>query len=345
MESLKERLSVNELKYARKQAIRLYNGKTKMTQRAIAQAVGVTPTTMGKWLKKYNAGGEGLLRVNKRGPKVSHRKGLTQEQEQKVRHYLVDKMPEQLKFPFSLWTLQAVCALVEQEFKIKLAKSTICRYMKKWNFTPQKPILRAYNRNDSAVANWLADEYPTIKKRAQKENAEILWADETGIKNDEHKSRCYAPEGQTPIAKINPIIEKINMVSAISNQGKLHFMFYSENMTVAVFKDFLRRLINDSQKKIFLIVDNMRVHHAKMLKGFLRRHGKKIQLFFLPSYSPDLNPDEFVNRDLKSNLSNKPLGRAKGQLAKNALEHMERIAKDEEHVKKLFHAESVKYAM
>jgi transposase len=345
MKSQKERLSVDELKYARKQAIRLHNGKIKMTHRAIAQAVGVTPTTIGKWLNRYNAGGESLLRVNKRGPKVSHRKGLTQEQEQKVRRLLIDKMPEQLKFPFSLWTLQAVCALVEQEFQITLTKSTICRYLKKWKFTPQKPVLRAYNRNDAAVSKWLNDEYPAIKKQAQEENAEILWGDETGIRNDEHKSRCYAPEGQTPVAKVNPVIEKINMVSAISNQGKLHFMFYRENMTVAVFKDFLRRLIQDSRRKIFLIVDNMRVHHAKMLKGFLRRHGKEIRMFFLPSYSPDLNPDEFVNRDLKSNLSNKPFGRAKGQIAKNALEHMEKIAKDEERVKRLFHAESVKYAM
>ncbi len=340
----KNRPTVEELKHLRKLVIKQYTQSPKITQRQIAKSLGLTPTTVSKWIKQYKESGNIELKLNKRGPKISHRKGLSAEQEKMIRKLIVEKMPDQLKFPFALWSLQAIQSLISEQFKITLSRSTICRYLKKWNFTPQKPIKRAYQRNDIAVQNWLENDFPAIKKQAKAEGAEIFWGDETGIKNNESKGTSYSPKGQTPIQKVNAVYEKINMISAISNQGKMHFMFYNENMNVKLLVEFMKRLIRSSERKVYLILDNLRTHHSKYVQKFLRRTKKFIEVFYLPSYSPDLNPDELVNQDLKANLNNKPFGRAKGKLAQNAKEHMEKISVAPSHIKQLFKAESVKYA-
>ena len=221
---------------------------------------------------------------------------------------------------------------------------TVGEYLKRWGFTPQKPIKRAYQRNDVAVQNWLENKFPDIKKQAKTEDADIFWGDETGIRNDESKGRSYSPKGKTPVQKVNPVPEKINMISAISNQGKVHFMFYKDTMTVQKLIEFMERIISCNERKVFLILDNLRVHHSKLLDDFLREHATFIKVFHLPSYSPDLNPDEYLNRDLKSNLNNKPLGRAKGKIEEHAKAYMDDVSRNPGHIAKLFHAESVLYA-
>ena len=134
------------------------------------------------------------------------------------------------------------------------------------------------------------------------------------------------------------------MISAISNQGKVHFMFYKDTMTVQKLIEFMERIISCNERKVFLILDNLRVHQSKLLDDFLREHAAFIKVFHLPSYSPDLNPDEYLNRDLNSNLNNKPLGRAKGKIEEHAKAYMDDVYHDPGHIAKLFHAESVLYA-
>lgn len=171
----------------------------------------------------------------------------------------------------------------------------------------------------------------------------MFWGDETGIRNDEAKSRSYAPKVKTPVQKANPVREKINMISAITNQGKVHFMFYKETMTAQLLIEFMERLIRYCGRKV-LIMDKLRFHHGKALEDFLSENAAFIRVFFLPSYSPGLNSDEYLNRDLKSNLNNKPLVQANGKLEEHAKEHMGMLSPQTEKIKKLFDAETMKYA-
>ena len=256
----------------------------------------------------------------------------------------MDHCPDQLKLPFALWTRQAVRLHLKASFGLELPIRTVWEYLKRWGFTPQKPVKRAYPRSDAAVQDWLANKFPVIKKQAKAEDADIFRGDEAGIRNDESKGRSYAPKGSTPVQKVNPVPEKINMISAISNQGKVHFMFYKETMSAQKLIEFMERIIRSNERKVFLILDNLRVHHSKALNDFLVEQAAFIKLFFLPSYSPDLNPDEYLNRDLKANLNNKPLGRATGKIEAHAKDHMESVTHDSERVIRLFHAETVKYA-
>jgi transposase len=328
----------------RKQAVRLYRSGKCRGYAEIGSIVGAHPITVGKWIRGYLKGGLRALTVGRRGRPVGLGRRLLPHEETQIRRDLVDKCPDQLKLPFALWTRQAVKLHIKVCFGLDVPIRTVGDYLKRWGFTPQKPIKKAYQRNEEHVQRWLTEEFPKIKQQAKAEGADIFWGDETGIRNDEVKGRSYAPKGKTPVQKVNPVREKINMISAITNQGKIHFMFYRETMTAQLLIEFLERLIRHHERKVFLILDNLRVHHSKTLNAFLSENAAFIRIFFLPSYSPDLNPDEYLNRDLKSNLNNKPLGRARGKLEEHAKEHMEMVAQQAERIKKLFNAETVKYA-
>ncbi len=332
------------LEERRKQAIRLYQSGKFKTYAEIGKMVGAHRNTVSRWIRNWQKGGSRTLKVKRSGRPVGFGRRLLPHEEKQIQKDLIDKCPDQLKLPFALWTRQAVCLHIQVQFGVEIPLRTVGDYLKRWGFTPQKPIKKAYQCNEEHVQRWLQEEYPQIRTQAKSEDADIFWGDETGIRNDESKGRSYAPKGQTPVQRVNPVREKINMISAISNQGKAHFMFYKDTMTAQLLIEFMERLIRGNDRKVYLILDNLRVHHCKLLDGFLSENIAFIKVFFLPSYSPDLNPDEYLNRDLKSNLNNKPLGQVKGKLEKHAKEHMEMISQHPERVKKLFEAETVKYA-
>ena len=235
---------------------------------------------------------------------------------------IVDKMPDQHKLSFALWTRKAVQELIEREFGLKLGINTVGDYLRSWGFTPQKPKKLAYEQCPKKVQKWLDEEYPVIKKKAKEENAEIHWGDETGVKNNCNHGRSYAPKGKTPVKKKMGKRLSLNMISSITNQGKVEFMIYSDSMDADKFITFIRQLIKSSSKKVYLIVDNLRVHHAKIVKAWLEEHKDEVEVFYLPSYSPEMNPDEYLNCDLKQGLSNKRMPKTKEDLTQNVNEHM-----------------------
>ena len=257
---------------------------------------------------------------------------------------IVDKMPDQLKLDYALWTRKAVKELVEREFGVVLAINTMGDYLRKWGFTPQKPKKMAYEQCPKKVQKWLDEEYPAIQKRAKEENAEIHWGDETGIRNNCQHGRSYAPKGKTPIKKSMSKRFSTNMISTVTNQGKVQFMIYSENMNSDKFIEFLRQLIKNNEQKIFLILDNLRVHHSYIVKDWVKENQEKIELFFLPAYSPEKNPDEYLNCDLKQGLSSKPAPKNQEKLKENLENHMVMLVQNPERVKKYFNHKDIQYA-
>lgn len=332
------------LEERRKSVIRLYRSGKYKTYKEIAEVAGVHRNTASIWIRNWENDGNRTLKAQKRGRPVGYCRRLLPHEEAKIRKDIVDHCPDQLKLPFALWIRQAIRLHIKVSFDVELPIRTVGEYLKRWGFTPQKPIKRAYQRNNAVVQDWLENKFPAIKKQAKAENADIFWGDETGIRNDESKGRSYAPCGQTPVQRVNPVPEKINMISAITNQGKIHFMFYRETMSAQKLIEFMGRIIRSNERKVFLILDNLRVHHSKALDDFLTENATFIKLYYLSSYSPDLNPDEYLNRDLKSNLNNRPLGRAKGKIEAYAMDHMNNLSRDTDRVARLFQADSVRYA-
>ena len=235
--------------------------------------------------------------------------------------------------------------MIKQSFSLDMPARTVRLYLNRWGFTPQRPVKRAYEQQPKQVKQWLDESYPLLKARAEEQNAQIHWGDETGLSSLEHYPRGYAPKGKTPVLTLSQSQrERVNMISSITNQGKVRFMIYDEMFTAQVFIRFMRRLIKGSTKKIFLVLDNLRVHHAKMVKEWLKDKKDKIELFFLPSYSPELNPDEYLNCDLKTRISTDKPTRKKGDMKIKLRKHMRSIQAQPERVKSYFKHKKIIYA-
>jgi len=318
--------------------------KKGIKQKEISILLGLRTNTISDWIKLYkNHGKEGLKEV-KRGRKKGYGKLLNPAQELEVQKMIIDTMPEQLKLPYALWTRKAIKDLIIRTYKIDIAIRTMGDYLRSWGFTPQKPKKKAYEQNSKAVNKWLQEEYPQIMLQAKKEDAEIHWADETGIRNNSQYGRSYAPKGKTPVKETLAKRLSLNMISTITNQGKVRFMTYQGTMNAQRFIVFLKRLIKGANRKLFVVLDNLRVHHSKIVKKWAEQNKDKIELFYLPSYSPELNPDEYLNNDLKSGIGLKSTPKNDKQMKKNVKSHMKYLQKNPERVARFFMHESIKYA-
>jgi len=343
MEKLDLRTASIETKESiRQRAIRLLEqGKS---QKEVASHLSVNKNSVYTWNKNYKKYGYKGLKEKPQGHKKGIGRLLSSEQEKQVQNLIIDKMPDQLKLPFALWTRRAIVELIKREFGVTIAIRTMGTYLERWGFTPQKPKKRAYEQNDKLVKKWLEEEYPQIKAQAKQENAEIHWGDETGIKNQCQYGRSYAPKGKTPTITQMGQRLSLNMISTITNQGKVRFMTYKGTMNSDMLIKFLIRLTKDKNKKIYLILDNLKVHHSKLVKQWEEKNIAKIALFFLPSYSPEINPDEYLNCDLKYGLSQKAMPKNDEQLKKNVQSHMKLLQRKPDRVIKYFKHESIKYA-
>ena len=245
------KLSTDAQQEIRYQVIRL---KKKGLQRSeISEITGIYPSTISVWWRLYKNGGKKALKIKKRGRPSGTCRTLTQEQEIEIQRAIYDKCPDQMKLPFALWTRIAVQQLIKQLWSIKMPIRTVGEYLKRWGFTPQRPLRRAYKQNPKAVKSWLDNEYPDIAKRAIKENAQIQWGDETGLCNDSYHGRSYSPRGVTPAIQIHPRCQRVNLISTVTNQGKVRFMVYDGKMNSQTLIKFMKRLIKESAKKVFLI--------------------------------------------------------------------------------------------
>lgn len=328
--------------YLRQQVIRLR--KAGNTYKQISQIVGIHPTNACKLYKAYEANGAKAIQGRKRGRKVGSCRTLSKEQEKRLQRAITDKTPDQLKFAFALWTRRAVQELIFQLFKIEMPIRTVGEYLHRWGFTPQKPLRRAYEQNPVAVKTWLDKQYPAIVQKARQHHAQIYWADETGLRSDCQHGRGYAPCGKTPVINLCAKRQSINLISAITNQGTVRFMVYQNTLNSQTLIKFLKRLIKDAKCKVFLILDNLRVHHSKPVKEWIEQHNEQIELFFLPSYSPELNPDEYLNCDLKDGVHSGAPARTQKQLKDKVVSHLRMLQKRPQRVRKYFKHQKIAYA-
>ena len=270
-----------------------------MSQVEAARVFGVTRQAVGRWVGAYHKEGADALRARRRGRPREIR--LSTDEATWVRRQIVNRTPDQLALSFFLWTRQAVRNLIAAEFGIDLSVWTVGRYLKAWEFTPQKPIRRAFEQNPVEVQRWLNETYPSIRAQAAREKAEIYWGDETGMRSDHAAGRSYGRRGRTPVIRSSGKRFGCNMISAITNRGKLYFMVFGQDFRAPVFTKFLERLVRQIPRRIFLILDGHPVHRSRVAKAWLASNERRLRVFFLPGYSPELNPDELLNQDLKTN--------------------------------------------
>jgi transposase len=315
-----------------------------MKQCDVAKAFGVSAYIVSQWMKAYRQAGEQALNARKKGPAKGTGCCLTAAQAATVRKLIVDKCPEQLKLPFYLWTREAVQELIWRKCSVRVAIRTVGNYLRDWGFTVQKPVRRAYEQNAVAVQRWLDEEYPAIQQRAKAEKALIYWGDEMGLRSDDQVGRSYGLRGQTPVIPGTGQRFGCNMISAVTNQGHLCFQVFDGTFTVKVFLGFMRRLVKQAKRKVFLIIDGHPVHRAKLVQAWREQHTTEVEIIYLPGYSPELNPDEMLNQDVKATALRKRRPKNIRQLKADVRSYLFSTQKRPDVVRSYFEERHVQYA-
>lgn len=311
----------------------------------ICETTGLADKTVRMAFHAYDAGGIDAIKPKKRGRRAGEKRTLSVEQEQEIIAMLVDHDPAQFKLKGCMWTRDSVKELIQQRYGITMPNRTVGEYLCRWGFTVQRPAKREANQKTEQVEAWLNEEYPAIHRKAKAEGAEIFWGDETAVQNVANYARGYAPKGKTPVVKVQAKKMHINMISAISNQGGLHFLLYSEAINSERLIGFMETLIKTSNgRKVYLILDNLKVHHSSLVSQWVDAHKDEIALFHLPPYSPEYNPDEYLNNDLKQSIGSQAMVQDIQELEDNTSAFMGRLSGDPDHVKAYFdHPALTKY--
>jgi transposase len=337
------KMTKEQLGAARRRAIKLLDSGWKQVE--VAQAVGVHERTVRQWGQHRREHGLASLVRDERGRAVGDGRTLNAVQERELQKLITDKLPDQLKLPFALWTRRAVAQLIEARYGLKLPVRTMGEYLKRWGFTPQKPLKKAYEQQPKVVRQWLVQTYPMIAARAKAEGAEIFWGDQTGVNNQPNAPRGYAPRGETPTVSQRSKRFGFSVMSAVTNRGSARWMIYAGALDSARLIKFMTRLTAQAQgRKIYLILDNLRVHHSAPVKAWLAQHLEQIAVHHLPSYSPELNPDERLNRSLKSKLAQLPAPRDAAALHRQTLAQLRSCHRQPALVQSYFQSSTTVYA-
>jgi transposase len=310
----------------------------------IAKQYNLHRKTLSKWLNVRIKGGKRALTKDARGAKKFQHTALTKSEENWVKKIILNKYPNQMQLSFMLWNRHSIKDLIKNKYHKKLGLTTISRLLLKWNMTPQKPKLKSYKQQPQAIQAWIDEKYPQIKEEAKLEKARIHWCDETCVSSREIIAKGYSKKGQTPILMTSGSRFSINMISAITNAGESRFMLFEDNMNAKKFIEFLQRLTKEQAQKIYLIVDNMRVHHARIVKAWEKKNESKIKLIYLPPYAPQHNPTEYLNQTLKIRLKNRVKDKTRSDLRKSVKQEMKSLQNSKKTIRNLFNAPQVRYA-
>ena len=307
----------------------------------VIRALGFSRACIYQWLAAYRAGGWDALKA---GKIAGRPKKLTASQIHWIYKTVTGKNPLQLDFPFALWTRQMISILICRRFGLKLSLSSVGRLLTQLGLSCQKPLFRAWQQDSSRVELWLKKEYPAIRAMAKRSGVEIFFEDESGVRSDFHSGTTWAPKGKTPVVRVTGQRFSLNMISAVSPKGSLRFMVVKGGVGAQVFIQFLKRLMHGRRRPVYLIVDGHPAHRAKLVKAYIESLGGRLKLFFLPPYSPELNPDELVWNDVKNNGVGRSIVNGPRDLHRVVVGRLRFLQKTPERVRSFFQSPETRYA-
>jgi transposase len=308
----------------------------------VIKALGFSRACIYNWLAAYRAGGWEALKAKRLYGRPHKLKGW---QIRWIYQTVTMKSPLQLRFPFALWTRAMIRTVIWRKYRVRLSLASVGRLLAQLGLSCQRPLRKAFEQNPALAKQWVSREYPRIRAWAKREGAEIFFGDESGVRSDFHAGTTWAPRGKTPVVGQTGQRFSLNMISAITARGELRFMVTGKRIGAKVFVEFLRRLVHGWKRPIFLIMDSHPTHRAKLVKAFVKRSEGRLRLFYLPPYSPELNPDEYVWNDVKSNGVRRSMITNVKDLRSAVESRLRYLQKNPEHVRTFFQSDTTRYAV
>lgn len=310
------------------------------TPSAVIESYGFCRTTIYRWLRAKEEGGDVALDST---PVTGRPRTLTDREGEKVRRWISGKDPRQYGFDFGLWTRRIIAALIERRLGKRLSVTAVGRLLASLDITPQKPTKRFYERDAVSVRKWMQEEFPSIRAHAKEIGAQIFFLDETGIRSDATLGRTWAPKGETPIVKTYGQRQSINAISAVSPSGAFWYEVFGKTLNATRFIELLKNFIARRRRPIILVLDGHPAHRAKSVFEYVQDLKGRLEIRFLPGYSPDLNPDEHVWAYLKGNGVKKTPLRKGESLVARVKKDLAAIASNRSLVRSFFMVASVAY--
>ena len=314
------------------------------TEADVADLLGIARETVSRWWSAYVQQGPDALPGDRTGRRVGTGRTLSDAQAEHIRDLIDHNSPEELGIPSPLWSRRAVQDLIRKEFGIRMPVRTVGEYLRRWGYTAKKPRRHARDQNPDEVSKWLNEIYPKLARSAGEEGADILWCDETGVAADASPGYGSAREGQRATLEVPQPHLRINLISAISNDGLLRFMTYRGSMNGTLFLVFLKQLLRGAARKIYLIVDRLKAHDTEEVRRWLAEHRDRIEVVPLPTYSPELNADEYLNNDMKGTIKAFGLPHDKEELRSLIQSFMRKLLRLPGHVMSYFLHPCIAYA-
>lgn len=290
----------------------------------VAEALDVSRASVYEWQKKYQAGGLEALSTKFASGRPTT---LTDRQMMQVYGWIVGSDPRQHTFGFALWTRALVADLIARHFRVRLSLPTVGRILRKLGLSPQRPLYRAWQQNQEAVRVFKQQTYPQLKAEAEQVGATIYFCDEAGMRTDHHGGTTWGRVGHTPVVTATGERKSINMISAVSAQGLLRFQVFEGSFTAQRFIEFCARLLADASGPVFLVADGHPTHRARVVTEYVASTGGRLRLFFLPGYSPELNPDEWVWKNVKTDRIKRAVPMSQAEMKRLAIGALRRLQK------------------
>jgi transposase len=310
----------------------------------LAGLLGLRQETLSRWWTAYRAEGLPARPGGRSGRPLGAGRLLSEQQAERIKSRIDHNTPEELGIAHALWTRRAVRDLIRPECGLDLAERTVGHYLRRWGYTSKRPGRHSPKQDPDEVEQWLAETYPAIEEQAAREDADILWTDEVGVAADHHPGCGYAREGERATIETPAPHIRVNQISAISNEGDVRFMTYQGALNAAVFLGFLQKLVAGAGSKIRLIADRLQAHKTPEVLAWRGEHRNRIEVFYLPAYSPEMNPVEYLNNDLKGAVNEAGLPDSRGTWQARILGFMDRLASVPKHVISYFLHPWVQYA-
>lgn len=307
----------------------------------IAESYGVSVVSVHRWAKAAKE--SGLDSLAPKSPPGRPRK-LSSEEEAEVFRWVVGGDPRQLGLDFGLWTRKIIAEQIEQRLGVQMSITSVGELLHRLGLTPQKPLRRAYERDEPAIKEWVDKKYPKIKNAAKRKGAEIFWLDEAGVRSDDPLQRTWGLKGKTPVVQTSSKRQSINVITALSNAGGFWYMAYSGRFNGDKFIECLKDFMKYRRRPVVLIMDGHPVHKAKKVKEYIQSLDGKLTVELLPPYAPEHNPDEYVFHYMKKQGATKKPLKKDESLKSRVLADLKAIKANKKLVKSFFNAEPVTFA-